>query len=231
MSLLTSHSIRLRARVSTKEEAIRAVGRVLLDAGSIESAYVESMLGREQQANTYLGHGIAIPHGQIQDRELIRRTGVGVVQVPEGVEWAPGQTVRLVIGLAARSDEHLGLLAALTQVLDEPTTADRLACTDDPEDIIAALTGRVSKAAMTPAETWTGARSMEARLPPGAGLHARPAANFVAVAGRFACEIRVEFNGNVVDGKAMASLLKLGAPGGGRHFSSAREVRGRRRPS
>ena len=139
MLLLTPDYVRLGVRTRTKEDAIRAAGRVLVDAGNIAPAYVDSMLGREGQANTYLGHGIAIPHGMAQDRDLILRTGVSVVQVPEGVEWNPGQTVRLVVGIAAQSDEHLGILSALTDLLDEPATAEQLAVTADPADIVHAL--------------------------------------------------------------------------------------------
>jgi phosphocarrier protein FPr len=64
------------------------------------------MLGREK-ANTYLGEGIAIPHGLLNDREPIKTTGIAVVEVPQGVEWNPGEQVRLVVGIAAASDEHL----------------------------------------------------------------------------------------------------------------------------
>ena len=98
MLALTSQNIRLKARAKTKEDAIRAAGQVLVDSGFITSGYVDSMLGRERQANTYLSHGIAIPHGMPQDRELIQRTGVSVVQLPEGVLWNEGQIVHLVVG-------------------------------------------------------------------------------------------------------------------------------------
>ncbi len=85
MLQLTSQNIQLHAHAATKEEAIRAAGRVLIDAGNIAPGYVESMLGREGQANTYLGNGIAIPHGMGKDRELIHQTGVAVVQFPDCV--------------------------------------------------------------------------------------------------------------------------------------------------
>ena len=102
------------------------------------------MLGREHQANTFLGNGIAIPHGMQKDRELIHHTGVSVVQLPDGVEWNSGQTVRLIVGIAAKSDEHIGVLSALTDVLDDPAVARQLGLTSDPEDIIAALNRRGS---------------------------------------------------------------------------------------
>src|ERR671917_1060343 len=104
---LTESNVQLKARAASKEEAIRQVGRLLVDGGYIAPGYIESMLGRELQANTYLGNGIAIPHGMGKDRELIQRTGIAVAQFPQGVEWRPGETVRLGGGIAAQSDEHL----------------------------------------------------------------------------------------------------------------------------
>ncbi|HEX7242907.1 MAG TPA: PTS sugar transporter subunit IIA, partial [Longimicrobiaceae bacterium] len=182
MIRLTAADVRLGLRAADREEAIRAVGAVLVERGYIAPGYVESMLGRELQADTYLGSGIAIPHGMGKDRELIRSTGVCVAQVPDGVEWSAGRTVRLVVGIAARSDEHLGVLAALTDVLDDPALAERLARTADPAEVVAGLT-RAAPAAAPGADddAMAGARHVEVRLRPGAGLHARPATFLVGV--------------------------------------------------
>lgn len=214
MIQLTPQNIQLHAQARTKEEAIRTAGRVLIDSGNIAPGYVESMLGRETQANTFLGNGIAIPHGMGKDRELIHKTGVAVVQFPEGVEWNPGQTVRIVVGIAAKSDEHLSILAALTDVLDDTATADRLAKTNDPAEIIAGLTRGSGDGSAQPVAQLDGALTIEVKLRPGAGLHARPATNFVEIASEFQSEVQVEFRGKTASGKAMASLLKLGAEGG-----------------
>lgn len=211
---LTAQNILLRAAAKDKEEAIRAAGRLLVEGGYITPGYVESMLGRESQANTYLGNGIAIPHGLGQDRGMIRRTGVSVVQLPAGVEWNPGQTVRLVVGIAAKSDEHLGILAALTDVLDDPALAERLAETGDAADIVAGLSRQPESAAPVPPEETAGAHHAEVRLPPGAGLHARPATFLADVAARFDAEVRLRHGARVANVKALASLLKLGVEGG-----------------
>ncbi len=210
---LTPANIRLGVRAANKEDAIRAVGRVLVESGNIAAGYIESMLGREQQANTFLGNGIAIPHGMQKDRELIHRTGIAVVQIPEGVEWNSGQTTRLVVGIAAKSDEHIAVLSALTDVLDDPAVAKQLGLTKEPNDIIAALNRRIEQPA-APAEQIANAQTIEVLLASGAGLHARPATFFVDVAAEFSSEIFVRFNGKLANGKAMASLLKLGVTGG-----------------
>jgi phosphocarrier protein FPr len=214
---LSAANVRLHGSVANKTEAIRAVGQLLVEGGYIAPEYIDSMLGRERQANTYLGNGIAIPHGMGQDRGLIRRTGVAVLQVPEGVAWNAGETVRLVVGIAARSDEHLQVLANLTDVLDDPRTAERLARTDDAAQIVASLSRTRSQAVGAPAplvEYPPGARVLELPLRGAAGLHARPASAFVETAGRFESEIRVEHNGSAANGKALAALLRLGVEGG-----------------
>src|SRR5882724_8266828 len=94
---LTAFHVRLGATARTPQESIRAVGEVLVAANCIEPGYISSMLSREAQANTYLGRGIAIPHGQPQDRGLIRQTGVAVMQFPSGIEWRADQTVYVVV--------------------------------------------------------------------------------------------------------------------------------------
>jgi phosphocarrier protein FPr len=215
LELTTSH-VQLRASARNKEEAIRKAGQLLVENGNIEPGYIDSMLGREEQANTYLGNGIAIPHGMPKDRDLIKQTGIVVVQVPHGVEWNPGEAVYLVVGIAAKSDEHLGILARLTDVLDDEARAQQLARTENANDIIASLgqPGTADDTTAPPAEDWPGAQALDITLPEGHGLHARPATFFVDVANQFQAEIRVQAGGKGANGKAMASLLKLGAEGG-----------------
>ncbi len=96
MIKLSPQNIRLGVHVANKEEAIRSAGQILVDSGHIAPGYIGSMLGREEQANTYLGNGIAIPHGMQKDRELIHQTGVSVVQLPErrGMEQGPDRAHR-----------------------------------------------------------------------------------------------------------------------------------------
>ncbi len=211
---LTPRHIALQSTPANKEQAIREAGRILVESGHIEPGYIESMLAREDQANTYLSNGIAIPHGQQKDRELINKTGISVIQVPAGVIWNDGQTVRLVVGIAAKSDEHLEILAALTDALDDPAMAERLATTTDAATIIAILTARRHHhAAAEGDDSWSGAEATQATLPNQAGLHARPATTFSELANTFASDIRVTYLEKSANGKSMPALLKLGAPG------------------
>src|SRR5438067_8137060 len=141
MLTIDERQIRLQSKAADKLDAIRQVGQLLVDSDNIDAGYVTSMLGREQVANTYLGNGITIPHGLPKDRDLIKRTGIAVMQVPSGVAWNPGETAHLIVGIAAKSDEHIEILRRLTRVLGDKEQVDRLVHTTDPRDVIEALTG------------------------------------------------------------------------------------------
>ncbi|MDR7343045.1 phosphocarrier protein FPr [Pantoea alhagi] len=126
---------------SNKEEAIRQVAAALTAAGNVGEGYVNGMLAREQQTSTYLGNGIAIPHGTTDTRDLVQQTGVQVFQFPQGINWGDDQTAYVVIGIAARSDEHLALLRQLTHVLSDDDVAAQLRTTHSAEELRSLLMG------------------------------------------------------------------------------------------
>lgn len=141
MFQLSQQDIHLGAVASSKQEAIQLVASALTQAGCVSAAYVDGMLKRETQTSTYLGNGIAIPHGTTDTRDLVLKTGVQVFQFPQGVTWGEDQTAYVVLGIAARSDEHLALLRQLTHVLSDDRVADRLASTTSAEELRSLLMG------------------------------------------------------------------------------------------
>ncbi|ORM57309.1 bifunctional PTS fructose transporter subunit IIA/HPr protein [Pantoea rodasii] len=140
MFQLDVQAIHTGASAQNKEEAIRQVAAALTAAGNVSEGYVNGMLAREQQTTTFLGNGIAIPHGTTDTRDLVLNTGVQVYQFPQGVEWGDGQTAYIAIGIAAKSDEHLALLRQLTHVLSDESIAEQLK-TASAEDLRALLMG------------------------------------------------------------------------------------------
>lgn len=143
MLTLTPNDVRLDASASNKVEAIRLVAKTLADKGLTTPDYVEGMLQREAQSATYLGSGIAIPHGTTQTRHLVQKTGVQVIHFPDGVEWSEGQKAYVIIGIAAKSDEHLDILRQLTRVLSDDTTAAKLKNVSSASLLIALLNGEM----------------------------------------------------------------------------------------
>jgi phosphocarrier protein FPr len=210
MIRLNERLIRLQAHAANKQEAIRQVGQLLVDSDYIDAVYVTSMLEREKVANTYLGNGITIPHGLPKDRDLIKRTGIAVVQVPSGVTWNSGEIAHFVVGIAAKSDEHIEVLRRLTRVLGDKEQVDRLVRTTDPRDIIEALTGERPVAPRQSDDAADYAQFFDAVILNKTGLHARPAATFIDIAKRFPAAIRVRHDASVADGKSLISLLQLG---------------------
>ncbi|MEA5104251.1 fused PTS fructose transporter subunit IIA/HPr protein [Pantoea sp. S18] len=140
MFQLEVQAIHTGASAQNKEEAIRQVAAALTAAGNVAEGYVNGMLAREQQTTTFLGNGIAIPHGTTDTRDLVLKTGVQVYQFPQGVDWGEGQTAYVAIGIAAKSDEHLALLRQLTHVLSDDSIAEQLK-TASAEDLRALLMG------------------------------------------------------------------------------------------
>ncbi|MEG3132401.1 fused PTS fructose transporter subunit IIA/HPr protein [Rouxiella sp. T17] len=146
MFQLSQQDIHLGAAAGTKQDAIRQVAAALTEAGRVSEGYVDGMLARELQTSTYLGNGIAIPHGTTDTRDLVLNTGVQVFQFPHGIEWGEGQTAYVVIGIAAKSDEHLTLLRQLTHVLSDDSVAEQLAKTDSAEELRSLLMGEKTAA-------------------------------------------------------------------------------------
>lgn len=207
--LLTHELIRLGGAASDKADAIAQAGALLAAAGCVDPDYAQSMMRREAAANTFLGHGVAIPHGLVEDRAMVRRNGIAILQLPNGVEWNPGQTARLVVAIAAQSDAHLDALRRLTRLLQDEDRLVRLFETDERSEIIAALQDEHQTAAqgvslgdLAVAFDWV--------VPYPSGLHARPAARWVETVRGFAAQVRVRRNADAGDAKSLISLLQLG---------------------
>ncbi len=214
MLSISDSLVRLGLEAADKEDAIRKAAAILIEAGSVDPAYTRSMLGREGQISTYLGSGIAIPHGMREDSALVRQTALSVAQFPRGVRWNGEEMVYLVVGIAAASDEHIQVLANLTGVLQDDALATRLARTTEVGEIVRALNGTPAPAAGPAALPEGFDHTANATVGDPTGFHARPATLFAGLARQFAADILVGGNGKLVNGKSMAALLTLGAEHG-----------------
>ncbi|PDN35617.1 fused PTS fructose transporter subunit IIA/HPr protein [Salmonella enterica] len=141
MFQLSVQDIHPGEQAGNKEEAIRQIAAALAQAGNVAGGYVDGMLAREQQTSTFLGNGIAIPHGTTDTRDQVLKTGVQVFQFPQGITWGEGQVAYVAIGIAASSDEHLGLLRQLTHVLSDDSVAEQLKSATTAEELRALLMG------------------------------------------------------------------------------------------
>ena len=212
--------IRINARASDKEAAILQAGQILVAAGCVAPGYEQSMVRREAVANTYLGSGVAIPHGLGEDKGLVRRDGIVVLQLREGIEWNPGQRAHLVVGIAASSDSHIAILRRLTRLIQDEARLATLLATDDPADIAAALHEDANSGEARPVAEDLAER-IEWTIDYPAGLHARPASAWAEAAKTLATPIRIRHDGDIADPRSLVSLLQLGLKAGDRATISA----------
>lgn len=138
---LTTQDIQLQQHFANKQAAIQGLAHALTSKGLVAEGYAQGMLNREAQHSTYLGNGIAIPHGTTDTRELVKQTGVTAMHFPDGLDWGEGNRVYVAIGIAAKSDEHLGILKQLTKVLSADGVEQALQQAKTAQQIIAVIKG------------------------------------------------------------------------------------------
>lgn len=137
--IMTEDLIKLGVEVENREEAVEIAGKLLYENGCVEEDYLEAMQQREKDVSTFMGNGVAIPHGTNEAKKYIKKTGLSFVQIPEGVDFGDGNTAYLVIGIAGKGDEHLQILQNLATILQDEEKTEALTKTDDKKTVLKEL--------------------------------------------------------------------------------------------
>ena len=137
--VIIKDGIKLGQKSVTKEEAIQAAGELLEKLGYVDHTYVDAMQEREKLVSTYMGMGVAIPHGTTQAKDTVKKTGIVCFQYPDGVDFG-SEKAQLVFGIAGIGDEHLDLLGKLCTLLEDPALLETLKTTDDVDWVLKQLT-------------------------------------------------------------------------------------------
>lgn len=136
--VLVKEGIRLNLPPVSKEEAIRAAGELLTELGYVDASYIDAMQERERIVTTYMGMGVAIPHGTSQAKGTVKKTGIVLMQYPDGVNFGD-EKAQLVFGIAGIGDEHLDLLSKICGMLEEEDVLEKFKTTSDIEWIMEQL--------------------------------------------------------------------------------------------
>lgn len=142
MDILTIENIKLNQHFTTKESAIRAAGEVLVLAGYVEANYVDAMVQRENDVTTYMGNFIAIPHGTDEAKKYIKKSGISIIQVPNGVDFGTPEEEKMVtvlFGIAGVENEHLDILSQIAILCSDIDNVVELASAQTAEEIVALL--------------------------------------------------------------------------------------------
>jgi PTS system mannitol-specific IIA component len=137
-ALISESSIRLDESATDKFDAIRQVGAALLDTGAIDASYIDAMIERENTVSTFVGEGVAIPHGTLAGKDAVKNDALVVLRFPAGVDW-DGNEVIVCVGIAARGNGHIALLSQLATVLLDPDKAAALRAATTSAEVYALL--------------------------------------------------------------------------------------------
>ncbi len=139
-TMLEKKNIVLGCKPVTPEEAIKACGRLMVESGYVGEGYIQGMLDREASFSVAIGNHVAIPHGTNDVKPTIKRTGIVVMTYPEGIDWN-GDKVKLVVGIAAKGDEHLEILGRIVAIASTEEDTDQIVAGADAENLFKKLNG------------------------------------------------------------------------------------------
>lgn len=134
-SILNKNNIVLGLESVSKEEAIKRAGEILAKEGYVKEEYIQAMLEREEIVSTYIGMGVAIPHGVGEAKKEVKKSGIAVLQYPNGIKFGD-EVAYLVVGIAGVGDEHLTILSNIAMSLEDEGLVEKLRNTYDVNDIL-----------------------------------------------------------------------------------------------
>ena len=201
--------IRLGETPTNKEEAISIAAKLLSEAGCIPYKYVESMQQREKTDNTFLGSGVAIPHGELSDKNMVRKDGIAVIQAPKGVKWGKDDIATLIVAIAAKTDSHIDILTQLTGIMMNKNALKTINSTTDVNVVRSLLlNSKVEKENQSqPEDDYSEAIKWRVDYP--SGLHARPASVWVEKAKAAGIPMKIRNKNKIADPCSLVSLLHL----------------------
>jgi PTS system mannitol-specific IIA component len=132
--VLTLSQIKVPGTARSKDDAIREAGEILVDAGAVDPAYIDSMFEREQSVSTYMGNYLAIPHGTNESKDSIKRSALSVIRYEEPIDW-DGNEVRFALGIAGYQGGHMDILSRIAIVFSDTDEVDKLLAARSAEEI------------------------------------------------------------------------------------------------
>ena len=132
--ILTASQIKTPGAATSKDDAIREAGQILVDAGAVSPAYVDAMFEREKSVSTYMGNFLAIPHGTNEAKDSIKSSALSVVRYENPIDW-DGNEVRFAIGIAGYDGGHLEILGKIAIVFSDTDEVDKLLAAGSAEEV------------------------------------------------------------------------------------------------
>ena len=132
--ILALPSVKVPGDASSKEDAIREAGQLLVEAGAVTPAYIDAMFEREKSVSTYMGNYLAIPHGTNEAKDTITRSALSVVRYDRPIDW-DGNQVRFAVGVAGVEGGHLEILNKIAIVFSDMDEVEKLIAAQSAEEV------------------------------------------------------------------------------------------------
>jgi len=139
MEILTKQNIVLNVASVSKFEAIENAGKLLVKNGYVNENYIDGMKARENEVSTFMGNGVAIPHGMNEYKKQIKKSGIVIFQYRSGVDFGDGNVAYIVIGIAGLGDDHMEILSKIALTVQYEENVERLRNATSEEEIIAII--------------------------------------------------------------------------------------------
>lgn len=133
-NLIPTENILINQAIADRDSAIETAGSKLVEAGAVTQDYIQAMKEREAIVSTYMGNFLAIPHGTDEAKSAVLKSGIVLIQAPEGIDW-DGNEVKVVVGIAGKDGEHLDLLSQIAIVFSEEENVERVINAQSAEEI------------------------------------------------------------------------------------------------
>ncbi len=134
--ILRASSVRIHTGSVTQHEAMKEAADILVAAGAVTEGYYDAMLQREASVSTFMGNGLAIPHGTNETKDEILNSGLSLTRYDGGVDW-DGEQVNFVMGIAGKGDEHLEILGRVAILFSDEDEVAKLMAASTPEELYA----------------------------------------------------------------------------------------------
>ncbi|EFH8440925.1 PTS sugar transporter subunit IIA [Escherichia coli] len=135
MTIFNAGNINLTTEANSVKDAIIAVGKLLSDNGYVDVGYIDAMLKREGVISTYVGNGVAVPHGIAGSDDLIFKSGISLIRLPQGIKWSDDEA-RIIIGIAGKDGTHMDILGKIAMVCSDEDNVEKLLNAESAEEIV-----------------------------------------------------------------------------------------------
>ena len=135
-AILPAEQVLVHVEVTSKKRAFEEAGLLFEDLHGLNRALVaDSLFARERLGSTGLGHGVAIPHGRIEDLKTPMAAVFQLAQ-PIGFDAPDEQPVGLLIFLLvpeASTQKHLEILSEIAELLSDAALREKIKTCGDAE--------------------------------------------------------------------------------------------------